>query len=152
MQLTSIFFENVAQLRFLGTTETTFQELLLSRLLPKNAKVRIYKIIILPVALYCCITWPLTVREVLRLRVFENKMLRRIIGRKRDEVTGKLEETAFLAASYSCWFTLDSQPCAPAHMSEMLYPRLAYSSNLRMETAHFSETPLNFYEPTCVTF
>jgi hypothetical protein len=55
-----------------------------SRLLSKNAKVRIYKTIILPVVLYGCKTWSLTVREEHKLRVFENKVLRRIFGPKRD--------------------------------------------------------------------
>jgi hypothetical protein len=44
--------------------------------------------IILPVVLYGCETWSLTLREEHRLRVFENRMLRRIFGPKRDEVTG----------------------------------------------------------------
>jgi hypothetical protein len=51
-------------------------------------KVRIYKTIILPVVLYGCGTWSLTVREEHKLRVFENKVLRRILGPKRDRVTG----------------------------------------------------------------
>jgi hypothetical protein len=54
-----------------------------SRLLSRNANVKIYKIIILPVVLYGCETWSLT------LRVFENRVLRRIFGPKRDEVTGE---------------------------------------------------------------
>jgi hypothetical protein len=54
----------------------------------KNAKVRIYKIIILPVVLYRCESWSLILREEHRLRLFENRMLRRIFGPKRDEVTG----------------------------------------------------------------
>jgi hypothetical protein len=51
-------------------------------------KVRIYKIIILPVVLYGCETWSLTVREEHKLRVFENRVLRRIFGVKRDRVMG----------------------------------------------------------------
>jgi len=51
--------------------------------------VNLYRIIILPIVLYGCETWSLTVREELRLRVFENRMLRRIFGPKRDEVTGE---------------------------------------------------------------
>jgi hypothetical protein len=47
-------------------------------------KVRIYKNIILPVVLYGCETWSLTVREEQQLRVFENRVLRRIFGPKRD--------------------------------------------------------------------
>jgi hypothetical protein len=59
-----------------------------SRLLSGNVKVKIYKTIILPV-LYGCETWSLTLREEIRLRVFENRILRRIFGPKRDEVTGE---------------------------------------------------------------
>jgi hypothetical protein len=43
----------------------------------------------LPVVLYGCKTWSLTLREERRLRVFENRVLRRIFGTKRDEVTGE---------------------------------------------------------------
>jgi hypothetical protein len=50
---------------------------------------RICKTIILPVILYGCKTWSLTLREEHRLRVFENKVLRRIFGTKKDEVTGR---------------------------------------------------------------
>jgi hypothetical protein len=52
------------------------QNLLSFRLLSKNVKVRIYKTIILPVVLYGCETWSLTVREEHKLRVFENRVLR----------------------------------------------------------------------------
>jgi hypothetical protein len=64
------------------------QNLLSSHLLSKNAKVRIYKTIILPVILYGCETWSLTGREEHKRRVFENRVLRRIFGPKRDGVTG----------------------------------------------------------------
>jgi hypothetical protein len=64
------------------------QKLLSSRLLSRNIKIRIYKTIILPTVLYGCETWPLTLREEHRLRVFENRVLRKIFGSKRDEVTG----------------------------------------------------------------
>ena len=57
--------------------------------LPKNIKTKIYRTVILPVVLYGCETWSLTLREERRLRVFENRVLRRIFGPKRDEVTGK---------------------------------------------------------------
>jgi hypothetical protein len=63
--------------------------LLSSRLLSKNVKVKIYKSIILPVVLYRCETWSLTLKEEHRLRVFENRVLRRLFGPKRDEVTGE---------------------------------------------------------------
>jgi hypothetical protein len=64
------------------------QTLLSSRLLSKNIKNIIYKTIILPVVLYGC-DWSLTLRVEHRLRVFENRVLRRVFGPKRDEVTGK---------------------------------------------------------------
>jgi hypothetical protein len=64
------------------------QNLLSSCVLSRNVKIRIYKTIILPVVLYGCETWSHTLREEHRLRVFENRVLRRIFGPKRDEVTG----------------------------------------------------------------
>ena len=64
------------------------QNLLSSRLLSKNLKIKIYRTIILPVVLYGCETWSLTLREEKKLRVFEN-MLLRIFGPRRDEVTGE---------------------------------------------------------------
>jgi hypothetical protein len=60
-----------------------------SRLLSRNVKVKIYKTIIVTVVLYGCETWSLTLMEEHRLRVFENKILRRIFGPQRDEVTGE---------------------------------------------------------------
>jgi hypothetical protein len=60
-----------------------------SRLLSRNVKVKIYRTIILPVVLYGCETWSLTLREKHGLRVFENRVLRRMFGPKRDEVTGE---------------------------------------------------------------
>jgi hypothetical protein len=51
----------------------------------KNLKIKRYKIVILPVVLYGCETWFLTLREEHRLRVFENRVLRRIFGAKREE-------------------------------------------------------------------
>ena len=63
------------------------QNLLSSFLLSKNSKIKIYRTTILSVV--CgCETWSLTLREERRLRVFENRVLRRIFGLKRDGVTG----------------------------------------------------------------
>ena len=63
--------------------------LLSSRFLSKTLKIKIYRTIILPVVLYGCeILW-LTLREEHRLRVFENRLLRRVFGPKRDDVTGE---------------------------------------------------------------
>ena len=67
----------------------SMQNLLHSRLLYKNFKIRIYRTIILPIVLYGCETWSLTLREERKLSVFENMVLRRISGRRRDEVTGE---------------------------------------------------------------
>jgi hypothetical protein len=103
-------FENVSQFIYLGMTVTNqnliqeeikrrlnsgnacyhlVQSLMSSRLLLKNLKIKIYKMIILPVVLYGCETWSLTLREEHILRVFENRVLSRIFGPKRDEVMGE---------------------------------------------------------------
>jgi hypothetical protein len=57
-----------------------------SRILSKNVKNKTYKTIILPVVFYGCQILSLILREAHRLRVFENRVLRRIFGLKRDEV------------------------------------------------------------------
>jgi hypothetical protein len=58
-------------------------------LLSKNLKIKVYRTIILPVVLYACENCSLTLREERRLRVFENRVLRRVFGPKRDEVSGE---------------------------------------------------------------
>jgi len=63
------------------------QNLLSSGFLSKNLKFKIYRTIILPLVLYGCETWSLTLREKSRLRVFENRLLGRIFGPKMGEVT-----------------------------------------------------------------
>ena len=104
--------ERVEEFKYLGTTLTdqnsiqeeikcrlklrnacyySVQNLLSSSLLSKTLSIKIYRTIILPVALYGCESWSLTLREEHRLRVFENKVLRRVFGPKRDEVTGNGE-------------------------------------------------------------
>jgi len=60
-----------------------------SRLISKNFNIKVYRIIILSVVLYGCETWSLTLREERKLSVFENMMLRRLNGRRKDEVTGE---------------------------------------------------------------
>jgi hypothetical protein len=55
----------------------------------KNLKIKIHRTTILPVILYGCETWLLTLREERRLRVFGNSVLRRIFGSKRNDVTGE---------------------------------------------------------------
>ena len=83
----------------------SLEKMLLSRLLSKKLKVKTYKIIIglLPVVLHGCETWSLTLREEHRLRVFENKVLRKIFGAKKDEITGEWRKlhNAELHALYS---------------------------------------------------
>jgi hypothetical protein len=64
------------------------QSLFSSCLLPKNFKIKIFKTIILPVASYGCENWFLTLSEEHSLRVFENRVLRRIFEPKREEVAG----------------------------------------------------------------
>jgi len=102
-------FERVEELKYLVTTLThqnsipeeiksrlrlgnacyhSVQNLLSSRLLYKNLKIKIYRTVILLV-LCGCETWSLTLREERNLRVFENRVLRRIFRPKRDEVTGE---------------------------------------------------------------
>ncbi|KAJ4444537.1 hypothetical protein ANN_06332 [Periplaneta americana] len=94
-------FEEVEKFKYLGATVTNIndtreeikrrlnmgnacyysvEKLLSSSLLSKNLKVRIYKTVILPVVVYGCETWTLTLREGQRLRVFENKSLRKYLG------------------------------------------------------------------------
>jgi len=65
------------------------QNLLSSGLLSNNLKIKIYRTIILPVALYGCETWSLTLREEPGLSVFEKWVLRRVFGPKRDEIKGE---------------------------------------------------------------
>jgi hypothetical protein len=58
---------------------------LYSRLISKNLNIEIHKTLIFPVVLYGCETWSLALREEHRLRVFDNRVLRRIFGPKREE-------------------------------------------------------------------
>ena len=60
-----------------------------SSLLSKNLKIKIYRTIIFLVVLYGCETWSLTLRKELRLRVFEDTLLRRVFGPKIDDITGE---------------------------------------------------------------
>ena len=103
-------FDRVEEFKYLGTTLTnhnsiveeiksrltsgnacyhSVQNLLSSRLLSKHLKIKIYRTLTLPVVLYGCETWSLTLREERKLRVFENRVLRKIFGPRRDAVTGE---------------------------------------------------------------
>ena len=105
-----ISIERVEDFKYLGTTLTnqnsiqkeiksrlklgnacysSVQNLLSSSLISNNLKIKIYRTIILPFVLYGCETWSLTLREEHRLRMSENRVLRRIFGPKRDGVTGQ---------------------------------------------------------------
>ena len=65
------------------------QNLFSFRLLSRKLKIKIYRTIMLPFVLYGCEAWSLTLREERKLRVFENMVLRRIFGPRRDDVTGE---------------------------------------------------------------
>jgi len=103
-------FERLEEFKYLGTTLTnqisiteeiksrlrsgnacyhSVQNLLSSKMLSKNLKIKIYRTIILPVVLYGCEAWLLTLWEERKLRLFENMVLRRIFRPRRDEVTGE---------------------------------------------------------------
>ena len=69
------------------------QNLLSSSLLPKNVKIKIHRTTILPVVLYGCETWSFTLSEERRLRVFENKVMRRIFGPKMGRGNRGMETT-----------------------------------------------------------
>ena len=69
------------------------QNILSSSLLSNNTKIKIYRTIILPVVLFGCSTWSITMRDEHRLRECENRVLRKIFGPQRDEVTGECKKT-----------------------------------------------------------
>ena len=69
------------------------QNLLPSSLLSKNIKIKIYRTIILPAILYGCEIWSLKLKVVRRLRLSENRVLRRIFGPGRNELTGEYKKT-----------------------------------------------------------
>ena len=85
----SIQEEIKSRLKLGNASYYSVQNPLSSSLLSKKLKIKIYRTIILPVVLYGCETWSLTLREERRLRAFENKVLRGIFGPKTDEVTGE---------------------------------------------------------------
>ena len=81
--------DGAVRLQTTGTSRDAEKQFFLPyfRLLSKNVRTEIYRTIILPVILYGCETWSLTLREQRRLKVFQNRVLRKILGPKRDEIT-----------------------------------------------------------------
>ena len=89
MNQNSVYEEIKSRLKSGNACYHPVQNLLSSSLLTTSVKIKIYRTIIFSVVVYGCETWLLTPREEYRLRVFENRLLRRIFGPKRDEVTGE---------------------------------------------------------------
>jgi len=85
----SIAEEIKSRLRSGNACYHSAQNILCSRSLARNLKIKIYRTIIMPVALYGCETWSLSLREERKQRMFENRVLRRLFGPRRDEVTGE---------------------------------------------------------------
>jgi hypothetical protein len=99
----SIQEEVTSRLKLGNACNYSVENLLSSRALSKNLKIRIHRTTILPVVLYRCETWSLTLKEERRLKVFENRVLRRIFGPKRDDVMGEYRE---LHEELNCLYSL----------------------------------------------
>jgi hypothetical protein len=108
----------------------------------------VYKTIILPVVLYGCETWSLMLREEYRMRVFENRVLRRIFGPKRDEVTGEWrklhnEELHNLYSSLDIIRQIKSRRMRWAgHVARMEEERKLYTSSRVHARAHSTNCSL----------
>jgi hypothetical protein len=92
LRLLGVMLDNNFRLKSGNACYYSLENLLSSRLLSRNVKIRIYKTIILPVVLYGCETWSVTLKEEHRVRVFEKRVLRKVFGSKRSEVTGGCEK------------------------------------------------------------
>jgi hypothetical protein len=96
-----------------------------------STKITVYRTVVLPVVLYGCKTWSLIVREEQRLTVFENRVLRRIFGPKRDEATGEWrrlhnEELNDLYSSPNTIRVIKSRRRWVGHVARMRETRGAY--------------------------
>jgi len=145
-------FERVEEFKYLGTTLTNknsihekiksrlksgnacyhlAQKLLSSSLLYKNVKIMVYRTILLPVVLYGCETWSLTLREERRLRVFDNRVLRKIFGPRRDEVT--VEWRKLHNKELNPLTPNDLYKRRTAQLTSRRYILYIYSTNMRTE-------------------
>ena len=116
----------------------SLEKILSSRLLSKKLKVKQYKTIILPVVLYGCETWSLTLREERRLRVLENKVLRKIFGAKKDEITGEWRKlhNAELHALYSSSNIIRNLKIETTEMERIITnKKISTIENLKVELA-----------------
>ena len=105
------------------------QNLLSSCLLSKNIKVQVYRTIILPFVLYGCDSWSPTVSEEHRLRVFRNRVVRKIFGPMRDEVTGSREDDMmrhFMIYSPNIWVIKSRRMWWVGYTAHMGKRRCAY--------------------------
>ena len=109
---------------------------------------KIYRTIILSVVLYGCETWSLTLREERRLRVFENRVLRRVFGPKRDEVTGewrKLHNDGSVLLTEYCAVVKSRRMRWEGHVVLMVEGRGCtgfWWGNLRKETSREAQTQM----------
>ncbi|KAJ4444314.1 hypothetical protein ANN_06106 [Periplaneta americana] len=184
IKIGDLSFEKVEKFKYLGATVTNIydtreeikrrinmgnacywvEKLLSSSLLPKNLKVRIYKTVILPVVLYGCETWTLTLRKEQRLRVFENKVLRKIFGAKRDEVTGEWRKlhnaelhalhsspdiiTYLLTYLLTYWLLRNPEVYCRPHISPPLVPILNKINPVSIIIFHLPQIHFNIIFPS----
>ena len=122
----SILEEIKSRLKSGNACYHSVQNILSSSLLSKNLKIKIYRTIILPVVLHGCETWSLTLRKERRLRVFENRVLRRIFGPKRDEVTEEWRKLHYEE--------LNDLYCSPKIVQVIILRRMRWAGHFGGET------------------